>query len=64
MADLSEFKKGQIVDVHMPGASETKTSELLGVGRCTVSKVMTSFEKEGKNLFTEAKLWKKEKGVW
>ena len=48
MADLSEFKKGQIFGVPMAGASVTKTAELFRVIRSTISKVMTAFEKEGK----------------
>ncbi|XP_076031981.1 uncharacterized protein LOC143019888 [Oratosquilla oratoria] len=48
MADLSEFKRGQIVGPRMAGASITKTAELLGVSRGTISKVMTAFEREGK----------------
>ena len=43
MADLSDFKRGQIVGVHIAGASVTKTTELFGVARNTVLKVMTAF---------------------
>ena len=59
MADLSDFKKGQIFGTRMAGASVTTTAEFVGVARSTVLKVMTAFEKEGKKLLTEAKLWKK-----
>ncbi|XP_076062505.1 uncharacterized protein LOC143037830 [Oratosquilla oratoria] len=48
MADLSDFKRGQIVGARMVGASIMKTAELLGVSKGTVSKVMTAFEREGK----------------
>ena len=63
MADLSDFKRDQIVGARMAGASVTKTTELFGVARSTVLKVTTAFEKEGKNLITEAKLRKKAKVV-
>ena len=53
MADLSECKKGQIVDTRMAGFSVTKTTKLFGAARSTVSKFKT-FEKEGKNLLNEA----------
>ena len=45
MADLSEFKRGQIVGACMAGASVTKTTELFGVARRTILKIMTVFEK-------------------
>ena len=48
MADLTEFQRGLVVGVHMAVVCVTKTSELFGVVRITVSKVMTTFEKDGK----------------
>ena len=43
MADLSDFKRGQIV-----GARMAENAELFSVARKTASIVMSAFEKEGK----------------
>ena len=48
MADRSAFKRDQIVSNRMTGASVTKTTELRGVSRGAVSKLMKAFEEEGK----------------
>ena len=64
MADLLDFKRGQFSDACMAGASVTKITELFGVARITVSKVMATFKKEEENLLTEPKLWKKAEAVW
>ena len=48
MADLSDFKRGQIVAAHVAGARVTKTAKLFGLARSTVSKVMIAFGKQGK----------------
>ena len=48
MADLSNFKRGQIVGARIAGSIATNATELFSVATCTVSKWMTAFEK-GKN---------------
>ena len=48
MADLSDFKRSQIVGAHMEGPSVTKSTESFHVARSGVSKEMTEFEKERK----------------
>jgi transposase len=40
---LSDFERGQIVGVHLAGASVTKTATLLGISRATVCRVMSAY---------------------
>jgi hypothetical protein len=40
---LSDFERGQIIDVPLAGTSVIKTITLLGVLRATVSKVMSAY---------------------
>jgi hypothetical protein len=54
VGDLSDFEKGQIVDVSLAGASVTKrTVTLLGVSTATVSKVMLENTNHGKKDVSE-----------
>ena len=48
MADLSDFKTGQIVGARMASVNITKIVEFFGIAKISVSKVMTAFVKEGK----------------
>ena len=48
MRDLTDFEKEQIVGAPMAGASITKTAELLGFSRATISRTMSEFKKHGK----------------
>ena len=48
MADLSDFKRGQVVGAGMARVSVRKIAELFGVARIIASQVMTAFKKEGK----------------
>jgi hypothetical protein len=48
MGDLSDFQSGQIVDVHLAGASVSKMAIFLYVSRTAISKVMTAYTNHGK----------------
>jgi len=48
MGDLSDLQRGQIVGVHLAGASVTKMATLLGVSRATVYKFMTTYTHHGR----------------
>ena len=49
MANISDFKRGQISAARMAGANVTKTAKLFGIAKCTILNVMTSFGTEGKH---------------
>ena len=55
------LKRGQIVGARMAGASVTKTAELFGFTRSTISKVIKIFEKEGKISLLKQNSWRKRK---
>ena len=48
MCDPTEFEKDKIVRACMAGASVTRTAELLGFSRATISRTITEFKKQGK----------------
>ena len=48
MSDLSDFKRCQNVNARMVGSSVTKTAQMFGISKCTVSKVEIASEKEKK----------------
>ena len=43
MSDLSDFQRGQIVDVWLAGVTMTETANCLQYTRYTVSKVMSTY---------------------
>ena len=63
MADLSDFKRGQIVGARMAGASLTKTIEFLWFSKEYRLESNDSIWERTKNLI-EAKFWEKVKAVW
>ena len=58
MADLSDFKRGQIVGTCMVGTNVTKTVQIFGISRGNISKVMIDFKKKRKCL-SKAHIWPK-----
>jgi transposase len=48
MIAVSDFQRCQIVVARLAGASVEGTSRMLAVSRGTVSKVMSSYEREGR----------------
>ena len=59
MADISDFKRGQMVGVRMTGATLIKTAELF-VASSTALKVRAAFEEEGQT----SSLKEKPKALW
>jgi transposase len=58
MGDLPNFESGQIIDVHLAGASVTKTATSLGVLRGTVSKVISAYTNHGKTTSAKRNIGK------
>ena len=56
MGDLFDFQRGQIVGARIAGATIIETAQLLEISRGTVSKVMATYEKEGKTSSAKHKL--------
>jgi predicted transcriptional regulator len=52
---VSDLERGQIVGMHLAGASVTKMATLLGVYRIAVSKVITAYTDHEKTSSAERK---------
>ncbi|XP_042897250.1 uncharacterized protein [Parasteatoda tepidariorum] len=61
MSDLTDFQRGQIVGARLVGATTTETSQILGVSRGTVSKVMTAYTQRSKTSSAKQNSGRKEK---
>jgi hypothetical protein len=60
LENASDFERGQMVGVHLAGASVTKTAILLCVLRATVSKVMSvAYMNHGKATSAKTKSGRK-----
>lgn len=55
MIDLSNFRRGHIVDDRRTGNSVTQSAKIFGVSWCIFWKVLTASEKEGKTSYSETK---------
>jgi hypothetical protein len=53
MGDLSNFERGQVIGVHLAGASATKTATVLDVLIRAVSKVMSAYINHEKTNISE-----------
>ena len=54
MRDLTEYGKGQVVGARSAGDSVTKTAELLGFSRSTISRTMAELKKHGKTFSNQS----------
>ena len=61
MAELSGFKGDQIIGARTVGANVTKTAQMFGASRDSVSKVMIAYEKEKKTSSVKHKYNRKSK---
>ncbi|GFV70555.1 transposable element Tc1 transposase [Trichonephila clavipes] len=48
MSDFSDVKRGMMIDARLTGASLSRTANLVGISRTTMSRVMTTYTNLGK----------------